>query len=79
MEIGMGELLELIVDLDGINHIHRPQLWKCLESAVKDVFKRRSRHLSMRVNQLWRTFWWSCWISLKHSRISSGETVFEKA
>jgi len=48
-EVGMGELLELIVELDSIVHIQRPQLWKCLESAVKDAFKRRSRHLSTRV------------------------------
>jgi hypothetical protein len=48
-EVGMGELLELIVELDGIIHIHRPQLWECLEAAVKDAFKRRSRHLSTRV------------------------------
>ena len=45
----MGELLELVVELDGIVHVHRPQLWECLESAVKDAFKRRSRHLGTRV------------------------------
>ena len=56
-EVGMGELLELIVELDGIVHIHGPQLWKCLKSVVKDVFKRRSRHLSTRFEPALENFW----------------------
>ncbi len=41
-EVGMGELLELIIELDSILYGKSSQFLKCLEASIQDMFNIRS-------------------------------------
>jgi hypothetical protein len=43
-EVGMQELLELILELDSILYGKSSQCQKCLEASIQDMFNRRSRY-----------------------------------
>ncbi len=45
----MGELLELIVELDSILYGKSSQFWKCMEASIQAMLNRRSRDQSLGV------------------------------
>jgi hypothetical protein len=48
-EVGMGELLELILELNSILCGKSSQCRKCLEASIQDMFNRQSRDQSLGV------------------------------